>query len=185
MIAAGFGKDAEVVQAIKWDAVRQKAHKMKEYRTPELYLPHMRLVREPKYPVLILDDVVTTGSQMIAATRLLRTNKFEVRRGLAIAKAVHDQREGAYLGGNMRTSWKLILPILVRKTFDITPANYKRQRVDRSKLISISVASWVIAFLILLAVGIRSSACAVDRSSRWRRRCLVYIFFGKGRCAGR
>ena len=43
MIAAGFGKDAEVVQAIKWDAVRQKAHKMKEYRTPELYLPHMRI----------------------------------------------------------------------------------------------------------------------------------------------
>lgn len=96
-VAAGHGAGSEVVSSIIWDAPRQKAHKSKEYRRPELYQPHMHYVAAPRYPVVLFDDVVTSGSQMIAAARVLRDQGVNVVHGLALAKAVSDQREGAFL----------------------------------------------------------------------------------------
>lgn len=94
LVARGFGDDAEVCPAIVWDAPRPKAHKNNEYRHPDLYEPHMLLANKPAGNVVLFDDVLTSGSQMIAAARMLTKQGFAPARGLVIARATKLQVEG-------------------------------------------------------------------------------------------
>lgn len=94
MVAAGFGTGCTVVPALRWDKPREQAHKTHEHRYPELYEPHLRVVEEPKSPVVLFDDVLTSGSQMIAAARVLTKAGHPPKRGLVIATATKAQLEG-------------------------------------------------------------------------------------------
>lgn len=94
LVAKGFGKEAEVCPAIVWDKPREKAHKKNEYRHPDLYEPHMVLAAKPAGKVVLFDDVLTSGSQMVAAARMLTKNGFPPARGLVIARATKEQVEG-------------------------------------------------------------------------------------------
>jgi hypothetical protein len=94
LFARGYGAHASVVPAIRWDAPREKAHRQNEVRSPDLYQPHMRLTEQrPTKPVLLFDDVLTSGSQMIAATRFLREAGLEVIGGCVVARATKTQHE--------------------------------------------------------------------------------------------
>jgi hypothetical protein len=97
MVANGFGDDATVVPAIRWDEPREKAHKNKGYRHPDQFEPHMRLVKNPSDQVVLFDDVVTSGSQMIAAARFLTDKGFPPVRGLAVAHATKVQNDHPFL----------------------------------------------------------------------------------------
>ena len=92
-VAAGFGANATVCEAIRWDAPRKKAHQNNDYRHPGLYEPHMRLVVRPKAPVVLFDDVLTSGSQMIAAARMLTKQGVAPERGLVVARATKIQHD--------------------------------------------------------------------------------------------
>lgn len=94
-VAAGFGAGATVCSAIRWDAPREKAHQNKTYRHPDIFEPHMRLVEAPQSSVVLFDDVLTSGSQMIAAARLLTKSGFPPQRGVVVAKAtkVHQDEK--------------------------------------------------------------------------------------------
>jgi hypothetical protein len=93
-VAAGFGDGATVRQSVWWDQPRKKAHQNNEYRHPDLYEPHMRLGEAPLAPILLFDDVLTSGSQMIAAARMLTKRGYAPRRGLVVARATKEQHEG-------------------------------------------------------------------------------------------
>jgi predicted amidophosphoribosyltransferase len=95
-IAQGYGDGASVEPLLRWNAVKAKAHLTKEFRHPDLYEPLLRLTEAPKHPVVLFDDVITSGAQMTAAARFLRKKGFKVVRGLAIARAVSDQRPNAF-----------------------------------------------------------------------------------------
>jgi phosphoribosylpyrophosphate synthetase len=71
-MAEGYGADATVEPVLRWDSPREPAHLSKGPRSPEMFEPHLRLEGTPSRPVVLFDDVVTTGSQMIAAARLIR-----------------------------------------------------------------------------------------------------------------
>ena len=82
MFGRGYGAKATVVPAIRWDAPREKAHLQNEVRSPDLHQPHMRLTEHrPAKPVLLFDDVMTSGSEMTAATRFLREYEIRAWRG--------------------------------------------------------------------------------------------------------
>jgi adenine/guanine phosphoribosyltransferase-like PRPP-binding protein len=51
---------------------RDPQHRGSGYRYPELFQDQMTLLRKPKHPVVLFDDVMTSGSQMTAAARLLQ-----------------------------------------------------------------------------------------------------------------
>jgi hypothetical protein len=87
LLVDGLGDDAVLCPAIRWDKPREPSHKKNEYRYPDLYQPHMRLAAKPTSPVIIMDDVLTSGSQMIAATRFLTEAGYKVRRGVTVARA--------------------------------------------------------------------------------------------------
>jgi uracil phosphoribosyltransferase len=97
IIAAGFGAGASVDPILRWNAVRQKSHKTKEFRHPAVYEPLLRVSGKPHHPVVLFDDVVTSGAQMTAAATVLRKKGFEVIRGLAIARAVSVQQPNPFL----------------------------------------------------------------------------------------
>ena len=94
LVAAGFGEGASVCPAVVWDTPRPKAHKNNDYRHPDLYEPHMRLVVQPAGQIVLFDDVLTSGSQMIAAARMLTKAGHAPVRGLVIARATKAQVEG-------------------------------------------------------------------------------------------
>lgn len=98
LLASGFGSGAAVVPAVLWDKPRPtKAHLGKEFRHPDLYEPHMVLGEKPQSQVVLFDDVITSGSQMIAAARMLAKNGFPPIRGLAIARATKQQHPKPFL----------------------------------------------------------------------------------------
>lgn len=90
-VAAGCGDDATVCQAIRWDAPRNKAHQNAEFRHPGLYEPHMVFDEKPTGRVVLFDDVLTSGSQMIAAARTLAKFGFEAERAIVVARATTAQ----------------------------------------------------------------------------------------------
>ena len=53
-LAQGYGQEAKVVPAIRWAKSRDKAHKAKEFRSPDLFQPLMRLVETPTGNVVLL-----------------------------------------------------------------------------------------------------------------------------------
>src|SRR5262249_50402588 len=93
MFARGYGGPSKIVPAIRWVAPREKAHRQNEVRSPDLHQPRMRLAEQPTKPVLLFDDVMTSGSQMIAATRFLREAGFDVIAGGGVARATKTQHE--------------------------------------------------------------------------------------------
>lgn len=96
-VAQGFGEGATVCAALRWDAVRPKAHQTAQYRHPGLYEPHLRLIERPAAPIVLFDDVLTSGSQMIAAARLLTKEGLAPERGLVVAHAGKVQDEAGLL----------------------------------------------------------------------------------------
>ena len=94
MVATGYGDGASFCPAIRWDSPRSKSHQSHDYRHPDLYEPHMVLVEKPKSPIVLFDDVLTSGSQMIAAARLLTKLGLPPGRGLVVAKATKLQLDG-------------------------------------------------------------------------------------------
>jgi hypothetical protein len=91
MVASGYGASATVCPAVRWDSPRAKAHQSNDYRHPDLYEPHMVLIEEPKSPIVLFDDVLTSGSQMIAAARMLGKKGFPPVRAVVVAKATKAQ----------------------------------------------------------------------------------------------
>lgn len=94
LVAKGFGEGASVVEAIVWDLPRNKAHQSHEFRHPDLYEPHMVLVDKPAAKIVLFDDVLTSGSQMIAAARMLAKQGVPPECALVIARATKEQAEG-------------------------------------------------------------------------------------------
>lgn len=91
---AGNFQNARITPVLRWDKPRSKAHQAKGWRTPEMFQPFFRLAGpRPEHPVVIFDDVFTSGSQSIAAARFLREQGCEVVHIATPAKAGRIQVE--------------------------------------------------------------------------------------------
>lgn len=92
MMVGSFEGRANVVDAIRWNKPRAtKQHEVKGWRSPDMFQPLMRLAKRPKRPIVIFDDVLTSGSQSIAAVRFLRENDLEPVHIVTVAKAGKTQ----------------------------------------------------------------------------------------------
>jgi hypothetical protein len=98
MVAAGYGNGATVVPAIRWDAPREKVHLGGGgYRHHSMFEPHMVVVELPATPIVLFDDVITSGSQMIAAARKLKAAGNAPVRGIALARATKQHEDENFL----------------------------------------------------------------------------------------
>lgn len=82
-----------VIDAMRWKTELPQAHKSGGPRDPTMYIDHLSLRERPKKPILLFDDLITSGSQMIAATRKLKRHGCNPVVGIVIGRAVKDQRD--------------------------------------------------------------------------------------------
>lgn len=90
-ICGAAGDRFQVVPAIRWKEAKQPAHEGGS-RDPQVHLQNMKLVLKPTRPVVLFDDVMTTGSQMIAAYRLLEKQGIVPAMGIVIGRTTKEQK---------------------------------------------------------------------------------------------
>lgn len=77
--------------AILWKTSRTAQHQSSGYRQASQFIPNLSVPRRTPSPVVLIDDVITSGSQMLACTYLLRRNGIEVPFGMAVGRTTQVQ----------------------------------------------------------------------------------------------
>ncbi len=75
--------------ALLWKQPKTPAHRGGS-RDPQVHCANLKVVQKITRPVVIFDDVTTTGSQMIAAHRMLAGAGAKVLCGIVIGRATHE-----------------------------------------------------------------------------------------------
>jgi hypothetical protein len=92
LLAKVIGKRAVAIPALRWMSVRVPSHDGGS-RDPDVHFDNLRVVHLPRTPVILFDDVLTTGSQTIASYRRLDGAGIIPTCGVVVGRAVKTQRE--------------------------------------------------------------------------------------------
>lgn len=82
---------AEACPALLWAAPKDKQHQVGGYRNASQFHPQLRIAKPLPKPVVLIDDVITSGSQMLAAAFVLRKADIEVPFGMAVGRTTTEQ----------------------------------------------------------------------------------------------
>lgn len=91
-VAATLKGRATPLPALRWKAAKVPAHKGGS-RDPQLHFQNLQIVERPTHQVVLFDDVMTSGSQMIGAYRRFVASGIKPAIAIAIGRTVHEQRE--------------------------------------------------------------------------------------------
>jgi hypothetical protein len=94
-IATASGDGIVAVPAIVFTSAQTPSHKGGS-RDPEYLQSQMKLAAKVRTPVILMDDVMTTGAHLIAAARLLREQGIDVLAAVAFAEATPEQEESVF-----------------------------------------------------------------------------------------
>lgn len=83
---------AEACPALLWAAPKDKQHLVGGYRSASQFHAQLRITKSLSRPVVLIDDVITSGSQMLAATYALRKADVTVPFGMAVGRTTTEQR---------------------------------------------------------------------------------------------
>lgn len=93
---AKHSKDKAIASpAILWNAPKSKQHQGAGYRHASQFIPKLKIVKKLETQVVLIDDVITSGSQMLACTYVLRKAGYKVPFGMAVAKTTSIQTPNA------------------------------------------------------------------------------------------
>lgn len=92
-IAARLSGKAEAIDALRWKYAMQQAHKTGGFRDPQLYFENLVVTKKPTKPIVLFDDLITSGSQMIACTRRLAEVGVKPVIGIVVGHATKEQPE--------------------------------------------------------------------------------------------
>lgn len=93
-IADAVGNGTKCVTALRWKNAKTPAHEGGS-RDPQVHFENLRVVEKPTRQFILFDDVLTTGSQTIAAYRRLVKAGVTPMLGMVVGRAVKDQRTPA------------------------------------------------------------------------------------------
>jgi orotate phosphoribosyltransferase len=85
-IAAASSKKVVAVDALRWKAVAASVHKQGGFRAPEPRYENLEVIQCPKLPIILFDDVITSGSSFIAAYWRLDEAGNAPKEGFVIAR---------------------------------------------------------------------------------------------------
>lgn len=89
-IAQQVGAPCKSASLIRWNSVVGQTHKGERLRDVDQHKSLMRIAAKTDKPIVLFDDVVTSGSQLAAAKLLLSENGMVVVGMLAIAEVVNQ-----------------------------------------------------------------------------------------------
>jgi hypothetical protein len=90
-IAEATGGRASAIPALRWKAPKEPAHRGGT-RDPQIHHENLVLIERPKKQIVIFDDVMTTGGQMIGAYRRLQDAGQPIHSGMVIGRATKEQK---------------------------------------------------------------------------------------------
>ena len=90
-IANAMGGDHNAQGALRWYRQKLKAHE-NGLRDPAVHFRNLRIVDTPRNPVVLFDDVFTSGSQITAAARKLTAAGHAPLCAFVIGTTTHDRR---------------------------------------------------------------------------------------------
>ena len=91
-IAEKIGDRATAIDALRWKVAKVPAHKGGS-RDPQVHFENLRLVQKLAGPVILFDDMMTTGGQMIAAYRRLAEQGITPIAGIVIGRTTKIQHD--------------------------------------------------------------------------------------------
>ncbi len=95
MAAASCGK-LVAVDSLRWKKAVPAAHRQGGHRTPEPRYDNLQVIQKPNYPVILFDDVVTSGSSFVAAVWRLSEVGSEPKEGLVVARRTPIQQPNMF-----------------------------------------------------------------------------------------
>lgn len=78
-----------------WAKAKAKQHQTSGYRQASQFIPNLVLTAIPARPIVLIDDVITSGSQMLACTYILRKAGVTVLFGMAVGRTTQVQTSQA------------------------------------------------------------------------------------------
>ncbi len=81
-----------VCDALRWKTTALSSHRGGS-RDPQILNENLQVVVCPEHPVILVDDVMTTGAHMTACARKLQAVGVDIHCGLVAVRATWDQRE--------------------------------------------------------------------------------------------
>jgi hypothetical protein len=96
-VARELGERSAAVSMLRWSSIQEKAHEGGRARDYKAHCNNLTVVRQTNLPIVLFDDVVTTGSQMFASKKMLADNGYDVQSMYAIASVLeHGERSNKY-----------------------------------------------------------------------------------------
>lgn len=92
-VASKANGPVEAAPLFLWRSEKPKQHQISGPRHASQFIPNLALVNRPNNRVVIIDDVITSGSQMLACAYLLRKAGYEVLFGMAVGRTTTVQTE--------------------------------------------------------------------------------------------
>src|SRR5579863_6818688 len=83
---------AKALDALRWKRAKEKAHQGGG-RNPDAHFDNLGITEKPDIPVVLFDDVLTTGSQLIGAYRRLAKTGIVPVAAIVVGRTTHDQHE--------------------------------------------------------------------------------------------
>lgn len=90
-LASEVGHLAEPCVALRWRCPRTPQHVQSGMRRMTQYLGQLSLVEVPSRPVVLVDDMITSGSQMLACANILEAAGCVVLFGVVVGKRALNQ----------------------------------------------------------------------------------------------
>jgi hypothetical protein len=98
-IAAASSGKVVAVDALRWKKELEAAHKQKGFRTPEPRYENLTVIECPELPIILFDDVITSGSSFVAAYWRLDEAGNAPTEGFVVARATAVQEENMFDNG--------------------------------------------------------------------------------------
>jgi hypothetical protein len=91
-IAANSGGKLVAVDALRWRAAAGAVHKQAGFRSPGPRFDNLTVIQRPDRPVILFDDVITSGSSFIAAVWRLSEVESTPIEGVVVARRTPTQQ---------------------------------------------------------------------------------------------
>lgn len=91
MLAKSAGRGFTVSPCLRWRKPKDPAHKSSGYRDPDALVRKLVLTDTPQSPVILFDDVITSGSQMQASYYVLSAADRTLVFGITVGRTTRDQ----------------------------------------------------------------------------------------------
>lgn len=92
-----------VAPVLRWREAKDRSHKERRVRSPDNYEARLAIEGHTPTSVVLFDDMVTSGSQMVAAARFLASAGANVICGVSLGRAVDEHSQKGCLGWSART----------------------------------------------------------------------------------